>query len=161
MHIFLLPYVVLTPHIIESVQEVPTMNRAVIVIATLALTFPLAGMAQPTPQTAAGMQISVQDAHRLMKTAHTSTDYSQLATYFHQREAEYRAKAGAEKVERDRRAQVNAGLYQKYPRPVDSAQYLYESYLGEANSAAIQAQHYDQLAGRPSGQPNPPQLGKS
>jgi hypothetical protein len=160
MHIFLLPYVVLTLRIIESIQEVPTMNRAVIVVVTLSLTFPLAGMAQSSSQTAsAGMPISVHDAHRLMKTAHTSTDYTQLAAYFHQRETEYRAKAAAEKVERDRRAQVNAGLYQKYPRPVDSAQYLYESYLSEAESAAVQAQHYDQLVGAsPS---NSPQVGKS
>jgi hypothetical protein len=58
----------------------------------------------------------------------------------------YRAKAADEKIERDRRAQVNAGRYQKYPRPVDSAQYLYESYVSSADSAALQAQHYDQLA---------------
>ena len=72
--------------------------------------------------------------------------YKQLADYFHQQEAKYRAEAAAEKIERDRRAQVNAGLMQKYPRPVDTAQYLYESYVSQADDAALQAQHFDQLA---------------
>jgi hypothetical protein len=70
----------------------------------------------------------------------------QLAEYFHQRETAYRAEAAAEKIERDRRAQVNAALYQKFPRPVDSAQYFYQSYLADADSADLQARHYDQLA---------------
>jgi hypothetical protein len=81
-----------------------------------------------------------------MKGAHSVAEYKELAGYFHQQEAEYRAKAADEKVELDRRAQVNAGLYQKYPRPVDSARSLYESYLTSANSDALEAQHYDQLA---------------
>ena len=54
--------------------------------------------------------------------------------------------AATEKLESDRRAQVNAGLYQKYPRPVDTAQHLYETYLADADSAAAQAKHYDELA---------------
>jgi hypothetical protein len=37
-------------------------------------------------------------------------------------------------------------LMQKYPRPVDTAQYLYESYVSQADDAALQAQHFDQLA---------------
>jgi hypothetical protein len=85
-----------------------------------------------------------------MLSAHSSAQYQQLAGYFHQQEAKFRAEAAAEKAERDRRAQVNAGLMQKYPRPVDSAQYLYESYVANADSAALQAQHFDQLAAAPT-----------
>jgi hypothetical protein len=81
-----------------------------------------------------------------MLSAHNSAEYKQLAGYFHQQEVKFRAEAAAEKIERDRRAQVNAGLMQKYPRPVDSAQYLYESYVSQADSAALQAQRFDQLA---------------
>jgi hypothetical protein len=33
---------------------------------------------------------------------------------------------------------------------VDSAQYLYESYVSQADSAALQAQHFDQLAAAPT-----------
>ena len=79
--------------------------------------------------------------HGLIKNAHSREQYQQLASYYHRQEANYRAQAAAEKAERDRRAQVNAGLMQKYPRPVDSAQYLYESYVYQADNAALQAQH--------------------
>jgi hypothetical protein len=104
-------------------------------------------MAQPVTQTTTQpTSLSSQELHSLLKSAHSSADYQQLAGYYHQQEAKYRAEAASEKIERDRRAQVNAGLYQKYPRPVDSAQYLYESYLESANQAAAQAQHFDQLA---------------
>jgi hypothetical protein len=122
------------------------MNR-ILVVAALSLTFPLAGMAQSTTQTASlSTPITPREVHSLMLSAHNSVQYQQLAGYFHQQEAKFRAEAAAEKIERDRRAQVNAGLTQKYPRPVDSAQYLYESYLSQADSAALQAQHFDQLA---------------
>jgi hypothetical protein len=90
--------------------------------------------------------ITAHELHTLAKTASSPTQYKELAVYFHQKEAELRANAAAAQAERDRRAQVNAGLEQKYPRPVDSAQSLYESYLSQANSAALQAQHYDHLA---------------
>jgi len=104
-------------------------------------------MAQSTAQTASlSTPISPREVHTLMLSAHSSAQYQQLAGYFHQQEARYRAEAATEKIERDRRAQVNAGLAQKYPRPVDSAQYLYESYVSQADSAALQAQHFDQLA---------------
>lgn len=123
------------------------MNRATVLITALSLTLPLAGMTQPTTQTTnQTAQMSRQELHNLIKTAHDMGQYKQLADYFHQQEAKYRAEAAAEKLERDRRAQVNAGLMQKYPRPVDTAQYLYESYVSQADDAALQAQHFDQLA---------------
>jgi len=129
------------------------MNRTKIVVVMLSLACPLAGMAQSTVQTASlSAPMSVRDVHALVKNAHSRAEYEQLASYFHQQEARYRAEAAAEKIERDRRSQVNAGLMQKYPRPVDSAQYLYESYVSEANDAALQARHFDQLASTPAGQ---------
>jgi hypothetical protein len=122
------------------------MNRTLIIAAAL-ITFPLMGMTQSTTQTAnLTIPLTANEAHSLMKSAHSTEQYKQLAGYFHQQEAVYRAKAADEKIERDRRAQVNAGLYQKYPRPVDSAQSLYESYVSGADRAAFEARHYDQLA---------------
>ena len=127
------------------------MNRTMVLITALSLTIPLAGMAQPTSQTAnLTAPLSGRELHSLMLNAHSAAQYQQLAGYFHQMEAKYRAEAAAEKAERDRRAQVNAGLMQKYPRPVDTAQYLYESYVSQADSAALQAQHFDQLAAAPT-----------
>jgi hypothetical protein len=92
------------------------------------------------------------DTRTLMKSANSKAQYQRLATYFYQQEVHYRAEAAAEKIERNRRAQVNAGMMQKYPRPVDSAQYLYQSYLSQADKAALQAHHYDLLAGPPAEQ---------
>jgi len=123
------------------------MNRTLIVVATLSLALPFAGMAQSTTRTSSiSAPIPEHELQSLIKSAHNSAQYKQLAVYYHQQEAKYRAEAVAEKAERDRRAQVNASLTQKYPRPVDSAQYLYESYSAEADSAALNAQHYDKLA---------------
>ncbi|MGA1982276.1 MAG: hypothetical protein ABSG84_07370 [Acidobacteriaceae bacterium] len=129
------------------------MNRSMIAVAILSLAFPLAGIAQSTMQTASlTAPLSAREAHDLIRSAHSRQQYQQLASYYHQQEANYRAEAVAEKAERDRRAQVNAALMQKYPRPVDSAQYLYESYVSQADNAALQARHYDQLAAAPAAQ---------
>jgi hypothetical protein len=123
------------------------MNRILLVASAILLTSSLAGMAQSTAQTASlSAPLTAHDAHNLIKSAHSVAEYKELAGYFRQQEAEYRAKAADEKIELDRRAQVNASLYQKYPRPVDVAQSRYDSYLANASSAAFQAQHYDQLA---------------
>jgi hypothetical protein len=117
-----------------------TMNRTQVVAATLSLVFSLAGIAQNTTQTAR------ETVQKPIGSPHTADQYRQLADYFHQQEVKYRAEAAAEKSERDRRAEINAGSMQKYPRPVDSAQNLYETYLSNADRAAAQASHYDQLA---------------
>jgi hypothetical protein len=122
------------------------MNRTLQILATLSLAFPLEVIAQSTQTASMTAPLSPQEVRALLKSAHTSTEYKQVAAYYRQQEADYRGKAAAEKAERDRRAQIDAGLYQKYPRPVDSAQYLYDSYVSSADRAALQARHYDQLA---------------
>ena len=86
------------------------MNRTLQVVATLSLAFPLAAIAQSTQTASVTAPVSAQEVHELIKSAHTSTQYKELASYYHQQEAGYRAKAAAEKVERDRRAQVDAGF---------------------------------------------------
>ena len=123
------------------------MNRTVILVASISLAFPVAATAQPGIQIAdVNPPMPTHQVRSLIKTAHSHAQYRQLAGYFRQREAYYRSQAVAEKIERDRRAQVNASLEQKYPRPVDSANYLYESHLADADIAAAQARHYDNLA---------------
>jgi hypothetical protein len=105
------------------------------------------GQAQVSAQsTSSPAQLSRHQLHLLLKTAHSSAQYGQLASYYRAKEADYRAKAAEEKAEWDRRAQVNASLYQKFPRPVDSAQHLYQSYVADADQAAATAKHYEQLA---------------
>ena len=125
------------------------MNRSLVLVATLFLALPFAGMAQTSMHTASlSTPMTPREVHSLMRSAHDSAHYKQIAGYFHQQESKFRAEAAAEAVERDRRAPDNAALYhyQKYPRPFDTAQHLYESYLSKADSAATQAQHFDQLA---------------
>jgi len=123
------------------------MNRTCLLIATLSLVVPLAAAAQSTSQTAGlSTPMSAGELQSLVKSAHSTAQYQQLATYYHQQEATYRSKAADEKAERDRRAQVNAALMQKYPRPVDSSEYRYEAFSADADRAAAQAAHYDQLA---------------
>jgi hypothetical protein len=125
------------------------MNRALVLVATLSLALPLAGMAQSSTQTASlSTPTTPREVHSLMRSAHDSAQYKLIADYFHQQEAKFRAEAAAEAVERDRRTPDKAALYhyQKYPRPYDTAQYIYESYLAKADSAATKAQHFEQLA---------------
>ena len=125
------------------------MNRSLVLVATLFLALPFAGMAQTSMHTASlSTPMTPREVHSLMRSAHDSAHYKQIAGYFHQQESKFRAEAAAEAVERDRRTPDNAALYhyQKYPRPFDTAQHLYESYLSKADSAATQAQHFDQLA---------------
>jgi hypothetical protein len=121
------------------------MKYKLIAVAGLALTVSLAGIAQPAPA-----QISRQELHSLIRNAHDAAGYRQLASYYRQQETQYRAQATAELAERNRRAQNTMGSAQKYPRPVDSAQNLYESYQYQADHAAAQAQHYEQLAATPA-----------
>ena len=106
-----------------------------IVITTISLLLPVGLSAQSPPQTAT---MSSHELHTLIKNAHSSAEYTHLAGYFRRQEAMYRTKAAEERAERDRRAHVNAALMQKYPRPVDSAQSLYERYSADADRAAAQ-----------------------
>jgi hypothetical protein len=88
------------------------MNRTLVLVATLSLALPFTGMAQSTTQTASlSAPMTPREVHSLMLSAHSSTQYQQIAGYFHQQEAKLRAEAAAEKIERDRRAPDNAALY--------------------------------------------------
>jgi len=124
------------------------MNRILIAVATLSLALPLAATAQPTAQTPSQpTQMSRQELHSLMQSANSAAQFKQLADYFHQQEAQYRAKAAEEKIELDRRTQASLGGEElKRPNPVDSARRLYESYSYDADHNGSLAQHYDQLA---------------
>jgi hypothetical protein len=118
------------------------MSRMWIVAMLLSVT----SLAAVFAQSAQAAAMRTHESNSPARSGVNSAQYAELAGYFHQQEAKYRAEAAAEKIERDRRAQINAGMMQKYPRPVDSAQYSYASYLQRADNAALQARHYDQLA---------------
>jgi hypothetical protein len=113
------------------------------VLAATSLVFPLALLAQPPVQTAT---ISSHELHLLIKSAHSSAEYRQIASYFRLQGTIDHAKAADERAERDRRAHVNAALMQKYPRPVDLAQGFYEQYSADADQADALSRYYDHLA---------------
>ena len=83
------------------------MSKTLIFIATIPLALSMAVVAQPTAQAnSATAPMSTREARQAAKTENPAAQ----AAYFHQREAQFRAKAIDEKAELDRRAQVNAGL---------------------------------------------------
>ena len=87
------------------------MNRSLVLAATLSLAFPFAGMAQSSMQTASlSAPMTPREVHSLMRSAHDSAQYKQIAGYFHQQEAKFRAEAAAEAVERDRRLRTTQPL---------------------------------------------------
>jgi hypothetical protein len=90
-------------------------------------------------------QYSRAELRQQIQTAHNPQQYQALADYFRQQQKSFEAKASAEKLVWDARAQ-NSASGNKYPRPVDSAHYLYDSYSYDADRAGKQADHYEQLA---------------
>lgn len=117
------------------------------VIATLSLAIPAIGGAQvPMLRTTDSPPISKRELHRLIKTAHCSSEYLRLASYFNERRAGYLAKAESERNERNRHFQTHAALYKKFPNPVDTAEALFDSYIYEADHAERRAQQYQKLA---------------
>lgn len=78
--------------------------------------------------------------------AKTSADYLTLRDYYNNLAETNRVLANEEKQEWERRA-ANPTVYaKKYPAPVDSAHYLYDSYVQKTTASAEQAQRYEQLA---------------
>jgi hypothetical protein len=80
-----------------------------------------------------------------IKNAHNPEQYQALADYFRQQQTSFLNKAAEEKLLWDARAQNVTASGQKYPRPVDSAHYLYDSYSHDAEQSGKLADHYDQL----------------
>jgi hypothetical protein len=86
------------------------------------------------------------ELRHMMRTAHTPEQYQQLAASMRQRQMASDAKAAEEQQLWQQREQTIAASTNKYPRPVDSARYLYEYYAGKADREGQLAAHYEQLA---------------
>ena len=85
-------------------------------------------------------------ARTLARNAKTPAEYLTLRDYYAHVAQTESLKAAEEKQEWDRRA-ANPTVYaRKYPSPVDSAHYLYDSYTESARVAAAEAKHFDELA---------------
>jgi hypothetical protein len=83
---------------------------------------------------------------RMVHEAHTVEQYTVLADYYATRQRMYKRKAAEEMhLWAERNAMINS-VYEKWPRPVDSARNLYDYYEYKvAESAKLEAK-YSRLA---------------
>jgi hypothetical protein len=125
-------------------KEEITMTRKIQVLAAIAAITVSAGLARAQNSMNAG--ISDSQAQQMLRSAHTVEQYKMLAGYFHARQLVFEEKAQAEKAEWDRRSQITAASYQKYPRPADSSRNRYEYFTYEAQQMSDQAAHYESLS---------------
>jgi hypothetical protein len=115
------------------------MTRRIQVLAALAAFAVSGGLAHAQNSMNVGMSNS--QVQSLLRSAHTVEQYQMLASYFHARQL-----VVEEKVEWDRRSQITAASYQKYPRPADSSRNRYEYFTYEAHQMAQQAAHFESLS---------------
>jgi hypothetical protein len=120
------------------------MTRRIQVLAALAAFAVSGGLAHAQNSMNVGMSNS--QVQSLLRSAHTVEQYQMLASYFHARQLVFEEKAQEEKVEWDRRSQITAASYQKYPRPADSSRNRYEYFTYEAHQMAQQAAHFESLS---------------
>jgi hypothetical protein len=119
--------------------------KATLFAATFLTILSTASIAQNAVSTDNASLTNAQ-AKTLSHNAKTPEDYLALRNYYAHVSQVESAKAAEEKVEWDRRA-ANPTVYaRKYPSPVDSAHYLYDSYLHTAKVSAAEAKRYEQLA---------------
>jgi hypothetical protein len=83
---------------------------------------------------------------QLVRDACTPEQYRILASYYGEQQTEYLKQAAEEKQEWVRRSQNIMGVAAKYPRPVDSARYLYEYSMYKAGEAEALSAKYSRLA---------------
>lgn len=120
------------------------MTRKIQVLAAMAAFTVSAGLAHAQNSMNAGM--SPAQAEQMLHSARTVEQYQMLAGYFHARQLVFEEKAQVEKAEWDRRSQITAASYQKYPRPADSSRNRYEYFTYEAQQMAQQAAHFESLS---------------
>jgi hypothetical protein len=94
-----------------------------------------------------GDHVSPTQLKRLAQAAHTPEQYKNLAITYAKQQSYFLQQAAEEKVEWQRRSQNIVSINAKYPRPVDSARYLYEYYVYKAAEAGSLSAKYDQMAG--------------
>lgn len=89
---------------------------------------------------------------QLVRDAHTPDRYDALAAFYGNRQKTYLLQAANEKLEWERQSQQIVSVHAKYPRPVDSARYLYEYYSLKATDAgALSAKFSKQGSGETQG----------
>jgi len=126
------------------------MKLNLIAAGVVLLTCVNVGTAQ-APAAAGGTAPHYSNSHlkQMMREAHTPEQYSALASYYSSSRQDFLQKAAEEKLEWERRSQNVMSVAAKYPRPVDSARYLYEYYIQEAAEAGGLSAKYSRLLASP------------
>ena len=96
-----------------------------------------------------------EQVKQMEREAHTREDYSALANSYSALKKAYLQQAEEERQEWVRRSANTTSLSQKYPRPADSAKYLYEYYTMQADAMGKNSERYSRLAGVESQQSLP------
>jgi hypothetical protein len=117
--------------------------KGIVVAAILCFLGASTAGAQTTTTAAAKAHYTRAQLRSIVANAKTPADYNALRDYYSHAAELSRIKAAEEKQEWDSR---KAYPQRKYPSPVDSAHYLYDYYLQDANTETAKADHYQQLA---------------
>jgi len=123
------------------------MRSKLTAVCALSLALATLGSAQ-TNSASLGSKVQYTNAQlkQLAKDANTPAQYAVLADYYGKQQKAFLAKAEEEKQEWARRSANITLTAAKYPRPVDSAHYLYDYYAYKAMGAGQLAAQYSQLA---------------
>jgi hypothetical protein len=123
------------------------MKRIAIVVGILSVTLATLGNAQGTASSkATGDHYTHAQLKELINSAHTEEQYDLLARYYSNQQDNFLRQAAEEKQEWERRSQNITNIAAKYPRPVDSARYLYEYYVYKASETGELCNKFRQLA---------------
>ncbi|MGA2807774.1 MAG: hypothetical protein ABSE87_06535 [Terracidiphilus sp.] len=119
------------------------MKHSLFAASIVALAVAGIGNAQETRNS---VEPALVQARQLMQGIHAPEQYNSLAAQYNQQQQVYLKKAEEEKAEWMRRSQNIQVVAAKYPRPVDSARYLYEYYSYKASEAGALSAQYRALA---------------
>jgi hypothetical protein len=125
------------------------MKRNLTALFVMSLIVAIVGSAQTTPSSnTSSTQFTQAQLKKLSKEAGTPGQYAVLASGYSTQQKDYLAQAADEKQEWARRSTNIMLTAAKYPRPVDSAHYLYDYYTYKAGEAGQLAAKYALLAGQ-------------
>ena len=91
-------------------------------------------------------EYSSAQIRKMVKEAHTVQQYTVLADYYQARSRMFKQEAAEAMHLWAERNAVISPVYEKWPRPVDSAHNLYDYYVAMENDSAAKVAHFNQLA---------------
>jgi len=125
-----------------------TMKRTVFAASIVGLVLVGFGTASgQAPSSDKSEHYSQAQLKQMTLAAHTPEQYKALASSYTKQQSYFLRQAAEEKQEWERRSANIVSVNAKYPRPVDSARYLYEYDAYKASEAGALSLKYAQLGG--------------